>query len=387
MKRHITRILALLIAIPCAACANPGTQLVVGGYESLLLITVLIGICEGLIIAKLLRIRASTSIWVMILANFLSWLSGVFLLAPSRLESLAKTTTLYNLHERLTALALESFVLAVVIEWPFCYGLAVFLKSKRRPLLTATIGVAVFAQLVSYTGLLAFLSHANHWSTLTGVRATHDLSFARKTPATVYFLGEDGVYRVSIDGTGLTKVLDQKGLPLWESSAGELSWEVDTKAECISLELLAIGYKEYLLLCKHFTDLPQGWQTMTWHEQLPLDLRQRDARRIWEFRPIDSSLTFWKGGKKLKLWVRAPLANWSAHYGTIIPGDLVVYQLEDEVGDGSKIIALGLREHRVGVLAEGRSPMITLGDIKEIDNDIRRNVERIRREAAAGKDP
>ena len=58
--------------------------------------------------------------------------------------------------------------------------------------------------------------------------------------------------------------------------------------------------------------------------------------------------------ENIHLALDTPLVQWWSGYATVLPGDQVVYQLEDQ------IVLLDLPTRRIAMLTRGRSPVVII---------------------------
>jgi len=193
MRRYLLRALVLLgfIAFPRAVWANAGTPLLWAGMLHLAFGNALIGLGEGLLLARLFSIPKRKSVWIMILANYASaWLGG--LLARGAIVH-TLPLDLNNGWKWFWLMVVVTYVMTLIIEWPL---VAWCLRGKQGWLkrsLAASLGV----QSASYVVLFGWYWMASGTSLYTkrNIVAPADLSLPDSV--FVYFIGpvDGNVYK------------------------------------------------------------------------------------------------------------------------------------------------------------------------------------------------
>jgi hypothetical protein len=395
MRRRIVWLSFILAAVPSAAHANPGAPLFAAGFTHLVFLNLLIGLGEGLIVALIFKIKAGTAVTYMIAANYFSTLVGFLAFAP--LMALAwlilKSATIYNLWLLIWAYIAALYLLAVVLEWPFCFRALRLSRPTGSRILGISLLASFVAQTASYAVLIPYYEHASVYHVYKDFTVDRDLSFAK--PATVYFLREDGVYKVKTDGSALRKLLDTRAV----GKLYDLSVYGNATSKYLELSMATDRASE-LTISNHFAPTPlesTGWHDggLSWFAQHPmaLDLRPYPHSK-WNARALESGVSMEEYGSWDGIWIalRLPFFQWNGRSVTMLPGDQVVAELSGQ------IVILDAKSRKMGLIAMGRNPVATPADDKVIDADIRQaanalskevgdDTKRIRREAADGKDP
>ncbi len=373
-KKHRLALLTYLILglalIPSAAHANAGTPLMWAGMFHLLIGNALIGTGEGAIIARLFKVKYSRSIGIMILANYFSAFAGGVILYTFAGNSWIANPTLYTMPKVIWTLVVTSFLLTIVLEWPFCLWILRANTSSAKVVTKTAIIASLIAQVASYGVLVPWYYLISAKSLYTDVDIDRSLSFAKGSPALIYFISaaDGAIYRVNADGTNRRKVFD------FDIKATDAELRTKSIKNSGAKELWLTDYpnsEKDTLICKdlsadafltrgrvlHIGDATS--QSYDFHHRIS-DLRTQNERD-WE---VDAG--FWgyegitadnrKTHEHLKVAFEAPfILGWFVRDATILPGDQVVYRL------GDQIIILDLNRRKIGLLAVGRSPVVTLG--------------------------
>ncbi len=372
-KKHRLALLTYLILgltlIPSAAHADSGTPLILAGMFHMVLGNLIIGVGEGYLIDWLFHLKRKSAVGIMILANYVSAIIGVCII-PRAVYTISHSrfmpTPLYDMPKILWTMVLISFVVTIIIEWPFCLWALRRDRGKGKRIFKTSVKVSILAQTASYLLLLPWFFICSSKTLYTDVSIDRTLSFARNTNALVYYISiQDGnIYRVNADGTGRTLVIKSN--------------LTNPNARIFVRPPKGIKYRNWDLwiqesdqdstqriLRKHFATVSVS-PTNNWdHDRWPmsygkgLDFRPKKEREWHIFVDYWAARGLSAYNKEKDLRVNAgletPFLLWFSRYPTILPGDQVVYQL------GDQIVILDLNKRKIGLLAVGRSPVVTLG--------------------------
>ncbi|MGP8019491.1 MAG: hypothetical protein ACLPRE_00620 [Limisphaerales bacterium] len=116
---RISGLIILFVSLPFTARADAGTPLMWAGMLHLVFGNAIIGVFEGLILARFFKLRKAICILAMIPANYFSaWVGGLFL-------DYEITTVLpfglYNAWHWIWMMVLITFLMTLVLEWPFVF--------------------------------------------------------------------------------------------------------------------------------------------------------------------------------------------------------------------------------------------------------------------------
>jgi hypothetical protein len=365
--------LLLLVCVP-AVWANMGTPLMWTTGLHLLFGNALIGIGEGALIAALFRAGRPRYILICVAANYFSAWSGAFSLDSTWVRGtvmpwILGETPLYNVPRLLVLFTAASFVMSVILEWPFI-GLALGQRPRRwRQAMLASL----VAQTASYAVLVPLYIASSDVSLYKAVQIDRSLAFARGVPAWVYYIGPEGgdVWRVRLGGSERSKVRDipRVGLQaklLARRSAASAPWDLwvrwDTHSkenplEAVVLTAFAAGQVSEFAGENEDDDEHLGGN-------VDADLRSTGARD-WTVEGSAWSDGIWaKGGPGPASNVRlgsleTPWLMWQVNKPVVLPGDLVVFSLLAH-GSPDQIVVVGLRERRIGLLARGSGFLVAL---------------------------
>jgi hypothetical protein len=285
----------------------------------MLLGNALIGVLEGLLIARFWKLAWSKPVGVMIAANYFSAWSAM-LLHAMLLYRYVHRIPLQRLELAHTGLLVGAFVLTLVLEWPFV--LAILRKQERCVVqsIKACIGVNV----VSYGLIVGLFSLFSTTSFLTATQLVDAKVFPWKSSFEVYFLDEgDAPTALSLPGSARHPVT-------------ALQWE--------TVKARAAEYPDRP--SRRVRDLrPSGEQ----------DWKFRDAI-MWPEEGLSGRRR--STGEVRRLAIATPLVQRFPGRVTILPGDQIVLQL------GYEICALDWSTAKIAVLVEGREPIVMLDESK-----------------------
>jgi hypothetical protein len=201
-------IIVYLILFPSPTYADAGTPLMWAGMLHLLVGNLMIGILEGGLIAFFLGIRKRIAIPLLICANYVSMLAGLFLIPLMRDYIFIPAfgcPSLYNVGTFLWLFYISLFLITVVIEWPFCFLAMSRLAGKFKKSIYASFAV----QAISYLLLIPFYFGASATSLFAKLERDPSLVKTCTDRATILFIHPEtgDVYRIRPNGTGLAKVL------------------------------------------------------------------------------------------------------------------------------------------------------------------------------------
>ena len=351
------------------AYADAGTPLVWFGMLHLVVGNIFIGFLEGRIIAAFLGVRKTSAVSIMIAANFTSMLIGYFsfegferTLAPKFLGE----HPLYNALPLLIMLVAASFVLTVLIEWPFCLAAVRKLDSRLKK----SIFASVLVQAVSYALLVPFYFLASGTSLFTRADIDHSVVTNAEDPVTIFFISpKDGdVYRIRLNGSRLEKICEFGGkdhnvrlfLRKAEDGAAWDLWVRPDRSKDSDI-MLVFGLTSAAAEQNPYREDNE----YTWFSFGPAaDMRAEDKRNwnvrtgFWAFEGLLARNE--ETGERINAALETSFLEWYARNATVLPSDKVVYQL------GDQIVLLDLNTRKIGLVTIGRGPVVVLDkDIRE----------------------
>lgn len=196
----------LLMNLPSICSANAGTPLMWASAFHLVIGNIIIGIIEGSIVARALKVGYGKAIILLILANYFSaWFGGVFLLG---IISRHLHPDLYNFKVILAATVLVAYILSLVTEWPF-----VALCCRRTAgWMRRSIYANFRAQSLTYLLLLIWYGLASGTSLLTGAHIVPVTEFRFPEEIYCYYISSDSgdVYSRNLTTSREEKIFDLK---------------------------------------------------------------------------------------------------------------------------------------------------------------------------------
>lgn len=370
MKQRLAVLGALLGLGAVPALANAGTPLMWAGCCHLVFGNAVIGALEGFLLARWFNARTWVAIVVMIAANYTSaWLGYLVMWSRLPLEwgtGLPQVTIENVVTFHIWAIAL-AFLGTVAIEWPFCVALAWKCAHRWR---SATLG-CVAVQVISYT-LLALLILP--FSPLSpGLRVPVEPPDAAPPAVTgwVYLLSHDQreVRRVRLAGGAAEHAVD---VPRLQQRVDDDLPFLDLRVVGSVAQLCLQSYRNFspensVLLVDAIAPaalapacyVTEARQSFWGDPFLGLADQRRAKESPWRVRH-----GFWGSegvtasnavtGERFRVAVETPFIAWWPRFVTVLPGDIVVYQLGDQV------VRLDLNRRRMSLLALGHSPLVLL---------------------------
>lgn len=352
-----------LTVFPQYAHANAGTPLMWAGMLHLIIGNALIGIIEGLLISKVFSVRKRRSIPIMILANYVSMIAGSLIIGAIG-NFFNHHATIYSIHALLFSFLLFSFMITILIEWPFCVWILKFNNEMRKKSLKAS----VYAQILSYALIIPFYFLASGTSLLWNVKLDRSLSFVKSDPW-IYYISTDNnkILRSKVTGGHPEKVLQTKTnseyARLFSKPSNDTGqWDLWIKDRAENKQ------DEARLLLKNFTNRAEPlrrWDGKTYEDEEPdswfnfgvMDFRNLD-KRDWEPRT-----GFWavegfhaenkRTGQKIYIALETPFIQWYMRNVSILPDDQVIFQI------GDQIVIFDLNSRKMGLITKGRGPILT----------------------------
>ena len=336
------------------AWADAGSPLVWTAAFHLLVGNLLIGVLEGVVVARVFKLPRARTVALLIPANYFSAFVGVALTgAVEKLIVRFDPAPLYHVGGLLLGVLFGSYVVSALLEWPFCLAAAWRSPDRVRTSAKATI----LAQTVSYPILVVLYLAGPAVTGPRGVELDSSLSFATQVRATVYFVppGGGSVWRIRPDGTGRERVWEgtltpDEGLK-FRPSADQAHWDLWSR-------------KRPGLLANAVAPLepgPRAKREAEAYEEMgfvtPIDLRGNgSAWSVWAEVWPDVGLVARnrRSGESVSMAVGTPLLVWSASWATALPDDKVVFEL------GEQVVVLDLASRKAGVITAGCSPAVLL---------------------------
>lgn len=208
-RNSIVFVLSILFC-PISANANALAPLVWAGFFHLAIGNFLIGFFEALLVSKIFKCKFLRAAWLLILANYVSSIIGIFAVHLfSSSSALFPTESLFRYAIVFLVIGISLlWLLTIIIESPFVYWCFV---GDQRIKFGKALKISLLVQTISYAFLVPYYLRATETSLLTETKVERDLSFVRDgNYATVYFIGYDlkSLWSVKANGNDKKKIVD-----------------------------------------------------------------------------------------------------------------------------------------------------------------------------------
>jgi hypothetical protein len=313
----------------------------------------------------------------MILANYASWFAGewsIFALAEKIEGSVLNNNPLLNAPKFIITMAAMTFVVTLILEWPFCLWA---LKTKKNKILKS-IAACLLVNICSYAFLVWLYCQASSYTLYTDLSIRAVDSFSKNNNAWIYYISpQDGdIHRIHPNGNNDENIHDLNmpvksnknfcngDLFVWPSEK-ENSWDLWISYFC--------SEKENQLLIKDFavkTAKPYSsyYTTRDVNEPNKVDgnylstfcsTNLTENKSDWNIHTecwaIEGLVAEKKSSKEyLRFAFETPFVKWFSSKSTLLPDDQVVYQL------GNQIVLLDLNKRQIGLITLGFSPIVAL---------------------------
>ncbi|HEY3266485.1 MAG TPA: hypothetical protein VGM37_06140 [Armatimonadota bacterium] len=354
--RRLTRLAPplILLAVGASARADAGTPLIWAGFFHLLIGNALIGLFEAAVLKR--RYRTDGDRWLcMIPANYFSAWVGYLAFRWLDPERWLGDRPLFAAPVALAMLFLAAYAATIILEWPFCWWIA----GPGTGRAAKAWRMSLLAQTASYAILLPLCLLVSPVTVFTVGHVQRNLGFVKEPIATVYYIGDDGnVWSVQTNGANR-----RKRAPAAIASDDARLALVPAKRIA---DLCVVGEtgkgKPRLVL----SGVAAGGRSATgrtiggrsWFDfNTGRDFRPK-AERTWT-----ASTGFWASegltagradGSGYTLALDTPFLHWFCRSETTLPNGQTVFQL------GPQIVILDLPTRRIGFLAKGRGPAVTI---------------------------
>jgi hypothetical protein len=351
-------IAALLVCFPLTARADAGTPLMWATMAHLVIGNLFIGIFEGLVLGWVFKLRIGLCILVMIPANYFSaWVGGYFL--NDRICGLLPFT-LYSAWHWLWAMVVVTFLLTLMLEWPFVWFC--FRKEPGRFKKSWLGNVLVNA--LSYAALFSWYWLASGTTLYTKMNIVQPSEMSFPKAGQVYFLaGTNGAvsrldlssHRVEMVATLKDAAADDR-LFIKPSAMDSNHWDIMDLSKksvvCSNLQVTAAQSERDM-------DNLRGPQDTWFNFGNAVQLAAAEDSD-WKFEtgfwPIEGFRgTSQKTGEKIYFALETPFVAWTMRSATQLPGDYVVFQMGDD-----QICLLEAATKKITLLTMGHGPVVVI---------------------------
>lgn len=364
-----------LVAFPGQASANAGTPLMWAGMFHLVIGNLLIGICEGLLLAWLSGISKLKAIGAMVVANYLSaWLGGVFI-SGAIVERLP--LDLNNGWKWFWIMVGVTYCLTLALEWP-CIAWA-FRGAQHWVKRSLRASLAI--QSASYLVLFGWYWSVSGTSLYTRMHIVAPAELSLPESVLVYFIDPvDGdVYRRPLTKGGAEKIHDLSSVHRNDRLFPRPSLQEADRWDIVA-RLEGSDYDNPQLVPvlenKSIEVAPERQSTQadpprygdTWFSFGEVACLGNAKSGKWDF-----WVGFWAiegmrathrmTGEKVHFSYETPFGAWEVRNAVHLPSDKVLFQLGKD-----QICAFDPAKRQVALLWRGRGPVALLP--KESSADI-----------------
>ena len=354
----------LLLAIPSVAQANAGTPLMWASMLHLVFGNLIIGIVEGILLAKVFGLTKRNCIGLMILANYLSaWLGGLVI---GNAIAKALPMGLYTAWPFFWLMVLVTYFLTLFLEFPFVALAFRGAPAWRRKSIRASFVV----QSISYMALFGWYWLASGTSLFTKTEVVELSSIPLPEKVLVYFISvDDGdVYQGTLRETQWKNIFNldssQRNDRLFvkPSDTETNSWDLMARLETdepLKPKIIPIQERFAIVAAPSWrsthTDPPQyegSW--FNFGEVPKLGSAKSSAWEFWSgFWPIEGLRgTQTNSGERIHFSLETPFVAWSVRNATHLPTDKVLLQLGDD-----QVCVYDPKTKQIALVTKGRGPI------------------------------
>jgi hypothetical protein len=353
----------ILVALPQSAFADAGTPLMWATMLHLVIGNAIIGVVEGLALAKLFSLKKLKTVALLIPANYFSaWVGGLFL----------ENAIVRHLHMDLNnawkwfwILVVATYLMTLVLEWPFvalCFrgSAGWFRRSLKGNLVIQTM---------SYVLVFGWYWMASGTSLYTKMQIVSSRELSLPESVIVYFISEpDGnVYARNPSGIENRRVFELHStnendrLFARQSSTHTNYWDLVARIETDNLQ-----DPRFVEVQKDITkQAVSDWRATqnpptnegTWFEFGDVPRLGSAEKSDWDFEtgfwPIEG-LHGTNAVKHTRVYFsfETPFGAWNVRNATHLPGDKVLFQLGE-----NQICIFDPDAKKVALLTHGRGPV------------------------------
>jgi len=360
---------------PIPLLANTGTPMMWAGALHLLVGNAVIGLGEGLLIARLFRVPRRGAVIAMVIANYASFFPGLAAMDGFRVFVETHVFTGPPIREAIKIHILTgvtAYLATILLEWPFCW----FILRKQAGRVRRSLLASLAAQSASYAVLALLYTQVSTMTLLTDSDLRARIDFAAVPQAWVYFIdpADGAVDRIRLDGSGREPVLDTSiqysGARLFvrpdDSSKSCELWSVMGERGTPPKRLIAIKVKLARPLAQAGSGSefePETWMTYHYYpsQNEGWDLRPSQAQEwtaLGRFWAAEGIVVMCGKQRVHRLAYESPLSGgpfaWTVRNVVLLPGDQALFQVKDQ------LLLLDLKSKKLGFLCMGRGPVVVL---------------------------
>ncbi|MBD2580459.1 hypothetical protein [Oscillatoria sp. FACHB-1406] len=349
LKWKIAAIVAIAF-FPAPALANAGTPLIWAGMFHLFLGNAIIGIFEGLLLAKFFGVARNLSINLLVVANYASAWAGILLLPQWAARS--QNLTLENIELWLGILVAAAFLLTLLVEFPFFW----FLLRDRKNSFWKALKAIFIIHGISYICLFGWYGANSQTSLLTQLELVPIQQLQASQKYALYFISMDGkqLMRARLNGEPPEQVKEFKKVNPNEEPCFRQN-------ERQQFDLFALVSEKQEPIISDFA------------KRVPLSPEREDnscnstsfgrALKLTKNSNWEYETSVWaaggimgfnrKKGSRIHFALETPFAFWNVSHATHLEGDLVVFQLHK-----NQMCLLDPQARKIALIARGSSPVV-----------------------------
>jgi len=352
-NKKITIIAFCLFAMPAVVFANSGTPLVIATIFHLILGNALIGLLEGVLLARIFKLPMIKTLLLLVLANYFSaWIGGLFINTVLHYFPL----DINSAWQFLWIMTAVTYFITLILEFPFVC--LTFREAHNPKWLKNSILGNLLVQTISYVLLFVWYWSASGISLYTQTDVVKLSEIKLPGNVQIYFISDnDGnVYMMNPGETMPHKIFELKSqekndrLFIRKSPSDGNKWDLIDTAKLINVK-------------EAFTaDAVPSWQYNrekepdTWRNfgsAARLGSAQNSKWDFWSgFWPVEGLRGKQSGtGRPAGFSFETPFAAWVVRNVTLLPDDKVLLQLGD-----NQICIFDPDKKQIALIAKGRGP-------------------------------
>jgi energy-coupling factor transporter transmembrane protein EcfT len=349
-RTKLVIVLMVVLLIPVAARADSGTPLMWAGLLHLFIGNAFIGLLEGFLLVKLFKASSSKCLLIMVGANyFSSWVGGFFI----QFVSFQIPLNLYNGWSWFWILVVLTYLLTLVLEWPF-----VFLCFWRTPgALGKSLRGDVAVNTISYIILFGWYWLASDAGLYRHMHIVQPSQMPMPNAVVYYIASTNGQVnaldlqtQTTLKFLKLDQPLGSLRLVIRPAVFNPANWDVVEE----------YAYTNILMASNLALVASEDWRNPNlsrWYQVHQIGMATGSK---WTFETGSGSGEGLTGrnaetGERFDLSMDAPFLSWTIQNGSHLPGDNVIFQLGED-----QICLLETSTRKIALLCRGWSPVVFL---------------------------
>lgn len=338
--------------------ANAGTPLLWATILHLFVGNALIGLAEGLLLARSFNVSKKRAVATLILANYASaWIGGILILTP-----LTDPFDVTVQHVRLFVCGViaAAVVITLVIELPFVWAA---LRASARPWHNTMRGV-LLVHALSYPVIFGWYALVSGTSMMTRLKVVPAQVLVADDIYDLYFITPSGDQVIQSDLTGQTqKVVSNVSAHhdndrLFARRTGDKAFDLwllsDSNKGKADTQRIAHDFSTLAPIDWAIAEGDFDEPSSTWFNAGPASsITAQESRYRTHFWPY-IGISYQDRGQSSRYYAFAtPFLRWNARNATEISGGRVVFQLGRD-----QICLLDAKSNQIALLARGKGPLV-----------------------------